>query len=52
MLAEDETVYELIDKMFVTISECFTSRIINIGMDEAIMIGKRIAESTWSRTHF
>ena len=40
LLAGDETVYELIDKMFATVSKCFTSRIINIGMDEAHMIGR------------
>ena len=40
LLAGDETVYELIDKMFASISRCFTSRTINIGMDEAHMIGR------------
>ena len=40
MLAGDEAVYELIDKMLATISQCFTSRTINIGMDEALMIGR------------
>lgn len=40
LLAGDEAVYELIDKMFQTISNCFTSRVINIGMDEAHMIGR------------
>lgn len=40
LLAGDEAVYELIDSMFATISECFTSRTINIGMDEAHMIGR------------
>lgn len=40
LLAGDEKVYELIDRMFATISNCFTSRIINIGMDEAHMIGR------------
>ena len=40
LLAGDEAVYELIDKMFATVSKCFTSRIINIGMDEAHMIGR------------
>lgn len=40
LLAGDEAVYELIDQMFATISECFTSRTINIGMDEAHMIGR------------
>lgn len=40
MLAGDEKVYELIERMFATISECFTSRVVNIGMDEAHMIGR------------
>lgn len=40
LLAGDEAVYALIDRMFATISECFTSRTINIGMDEAHMIGR------------
>lgn len=40
LLAGDEKVYELIDHMFATLSECFTSRLINIGMDEAHMIGR------------
>jgi len=40
LLAGDEAVYELIEKMFISISKSFTSRIINIGMDEAHMIGR------------
>lgn len=40
LLAGDEFVYELIDRMFETISQCFTSRTVNIGMDEAHMIGR------------
>lgn len=36
---EEEKVYELIDDMFATMSECFRSRIINIGMDEAENLG-------------
>lgn len=40
LLAGDEKVYELIDKIFASISKCFTSRIVNIGMDEAHMIGR------------
>ncbi len=39
LLADDEETYELIDKMFATCAECFTSRRINIGMDEAHMLG-------------
>lgn len=40
LLAGDEKVYELIDKMFASISKCYTSRMVNIGMDEAHMIGR------------
>lgn len=40
LLAGDEKVYELIDRMFASIAKCFTSRTINIGMDEAHMIGR------------
>ena len=36
----DEKNYELIDRMFSTISKCFTSKTIHIGMDEAHMLGK------------
>lgn len=39
LLVGDERVYELIDRMFETCEKCFTSRRINIGMDEAHMIG-------------
>ncbi len=35
LLVGDEFVYQMIDDMFATLSECFTSRIVNIGMDEA-----------------
>lgn len=37
-VGEEET-YELIERMFATCAECFTSRHINIGMDEAHMLG-------------
>lgn len=40
LLAGDERVYELIDKMFQTLEECFTSRRVNVGMDEAHFIGR------------
>lgn len=36
----EEKVYELIDDMFASISECFTSRTINVGMDEAYLLGR------------
>lgn len=40
LLVDDERTYELIDHMFSTLSECFTSRKIHIGMDEAHMLGR------------
>ena len=40
LLAGDEAVYDLIDKMFSSISKCYSSRTINIGMDEAHMVGR------------
>lgn len=40
LLAGDEGVYTLIDKMFETLSRCFSTKVINIGMDEAHMIGR------------
>ena len=40
ILADNEKSYELIDKMFATLSECFTSRRIHIGMDEAHNLGR------------
>ena len=36
----EEKTYQLIDDMFVTLAECFSSKIVNIGMDEAEMIGR------------
>lgn len=38
LVGEDET-YRFIDDMFKSLSECFTSRNVNIGMDEAHMLG-------------
>ena len=39
LLIDEEKTYELIDKMFQTLAENFTSRLVNIGMDEAHMVG-------------
>lgn len=39
LLAGDERVYELIDKMFSSLSRCVRSRKIHIGMDEAYLAG-------------
>jgi len=40
LLCEDERTYELIDSMFATYAECFTSRIISVSMDEAELLGR------------
>ena len=40
LLVDDERTYELIDRMFSTLSQCFRSRRINVGMDEAHMLGR------------
>lgn len=40
LLVDDERTYELIDRMFATLSECFKSRKIHVGMDEAMMLGR------------
>lgn len=39
LLVGEERTYALIEAMFKTCAECFTSRRINIGMDEAHMVG-------------
>ena len=39
LLIGEEKTYQLIQDMFATISECFTSKQIHIGMDEAHMVG-------------
>ena len=40
LLVDDERTYELIDHMFASLSECFKSRKIHVGMDEAMMLGR------------
>lgn len=40
MLVGEERTYELIENMFKTLSSCFRSRRIHIGMDEAYLLGK------------
>lgn len=40
LLVGDERVYALIDQMFATLAQCFSSRIVHIGMDEAEMLGR------------
>ena len=39
LLVGDERTYKLIEDIFATLEECFTSRTVNIGMDEAHMVG-------------
>ncbi len=39
LLIDEPKTYELIDKMFESLSQCFTSRKINIGFDEAFKVG-------------
>ena len=40
MLTDDERTYELIDHMFASLSKCFKTRKIHVGMDEAYMLGR------------
>lgn len=40
LLAGDDRVYELVDKMFATFKKTLRTSIINIGMDEAHMLGR------------
>ncbi len=40
LLIDEEKTYEYIERVFKTVAKCFTSRRINIGMDEAGDIGK------------
>ncbi len=40
LLCGDEKVYALIDKMFSSLANCFSSRKIHLGMDEAHMLGR------------
>jgi len=40
LLVDDERTYEFIDHVFATLAECFTSKRIHIGLDEAHMVGR------------
>lgn len=40
MLVDDERTYELIDRMFASLSKSFKTRKIHVGMDEAYMLGR------------
>lgn len=39
-LVDDPRTYEFIENLFDTISQCFTSKLVHIGMDEAWMLGR------------
>ncbi len=39
LLAEEEGTYQLVEQMFATLAECFRSRRVHIGMDEAYQVG-------------
>ena len=39
LLAEDEKTYALIDRMFASLADCYSCREVNIGMDEALLVG-------------
>ena len=39
LMVDDQRVYDLIDKMFSAVKECFTTRRVHIGMDEAHNLG-------------
>lgn len=40
LLVGDARVYSLVDQMFATLRQCFSSKIVHIGMDEAEMLGR------------
>ena len=42
LLAGEERTYTLIENMFKTVSECFTTRTMNVGMDEAWLLGRGV----------
>lgn len=40
LLVDDERTYEFIDHIFATLSKCFRSKRVHVGMDEAHMLGR------------
>lgn len=40
LLVGDEKVYDLIDRMFRSLRQCFRTKLLHIGMDEAHMLGR------------
>ncbi len=53
LLVDDPRTYELIDHMFATLHECFRSRMIHVGMDEAHMLGRgaHLDQYGYEKTH-
>lgn len=39
LLAENPKTYDLIENMFKSLADCYTSKTVNIGMDEAFLLG-------------
>ena len=39
LLCDEETTYEFLDRCFASIAKCFSSRLVNMGMDEAMTLG-------------
>ncbi len=53
LLVGSERVYTLIENMFKTVSECFTTKRVNIGMDEAWLLGAgKYKFLNGNQTHF
>ena len=40
LICDEDKTYQLIEDMFSTLEECFSTRIVNVGMDEAKSIGR------------
>ena len=40
LLVENDRTYSLIDRIFATVNECFSCKTINVGLDEAHMLGR------------
>lgn len=53
LLIDEENTYEFIDRLFASCAENFTSRHINIGMDEAFLVGRgRYLDRHGYKNHF
>ena len=50
LLIDDDRTYQLIDNMFSTLSKCFRSKKIHIGMDEAHFVGRGLYEDKHGAT--